>query len=50
MILSMCIVFGFGTVAGAVVACISACDSYGKGYKEGYNHAWKTRDIVDSVR
>lgn len=50
MILSMCIAFGLGTVAGAVVACINSCNSYGKGYKDGYNCAWKTRDIVDSVR
>ena len=50
MILSMCIAFGIGTVAGAVVACVNAYGSYGKGYKDGYNCAWKTRDIVDSVR
>lgn len=49
MILCICIAFGFGTVAGAVVACANAAGSYGKGYEDGYIQAWKVRDIVEKV-
>lgn len=44
------IVFGVGTIAGAVVACVTAAGSYGKGYEEGYAYAWSTRDIIDRAR
>lgn len=44
------IVFGVGTIAGAVVACVTAAGSYGKGYEEGYAYAWSTRNIIDSAR